>query len=72
MVLCAGYSLWLHNRINFGVLKITYITRFVDLTKMELFTMGTLVTITLILGIYPKPILDTIHISVLNILATLS
>lgn len=72
MVLCAGYSLWLHNRINFGVLKITYIKKFVDLTKMELFSIVILMTITLILGIYPKPVLDTIHVSVLNILATLS
>lgn len=72
MVLCASYSLWLHNRINFGVLKITYINKFIDLTKLELFVMSNLIILTTIIGIYPKPILDTIHISVLSIIAILS
>lgn len=64
MVLCAGYSLWLHNRINFGTLKFKYIKTFTDMTLTETHICGLMCVLSLVLGIYPKPLLDSIHMSV--------
>ena len=63
MVLCAGYSLWLHNRINAGTLKHKYITVFSDVTLSETYLFTIMSLACLLLGFYPKPVLDAIHIS---------
>jgi NADH-quinone oxidoreductase subunit M len=64
MVFCAGYSLWLHNRLNFGTLKFKYIKKFTDLTLTEVYLCLLLCIFCLVLGIFPKPILDSIHMSI--------
>jgi NADH-quinone oxidoreductase subunit M len=64
MVLGGAYSLWLHNRINFGTLKHKHISKFADLTKFELLIMSFMCVLSLILGVYPKPVLDLLHGSV--------
>ena len=69
MVLGAGYSLWLHNRINLGTLKTKHISNFVDLTRLELTVASCMCALCLVLGVYPKPVLDVLHAPVLMILS---
>jgi NADH-quinone oxidoreductase subunit M len=71
MVLCAIYAIWLHNRLNFGVLKTKYINVFKDLTLRELYIFLFFLLLTLFLGIYPKPIIQTIHTSLSFLISTL-
>lgn len=61
MVLCAIYAIWLHNRINFGTLKTKYILSFTDLSLRELHIFLFLSLLCLFLGVYPSPIIETLH-----------
>ena len=63
MVLCAGYSLWLHNRLNAGTLKHKYIYIFTDITSLETYLFIAMSFGCLLIGVYPKPILELLHIS---------
>ena len=67
MVLGGAYSIWLWNRIACGNLKIYFIKSFADINHRELFMFFPLIFLTFFLGIYPEIILDTIHISVKNL-----
>lgn len=53
MVLGAGYSLWLLNRILFGNLKTISISFSRDLTRIEFYTLVPFAFLTLFLGLYP-------------------
>nr|BBH42940.1 NADH dehydrogenase subunit 4 [Marophrys sp. SRT127] len=70
MVLGAAYSIWLWNRIACGNLKIYFIKLFADINTREIYIFLPLVFLTFFLGIYPEVILDTIHVSVKNLIAT--
>jgi NADH-ubiquinone oxidoreductase chain 4 len=71
MVLVAGYSIWLYNRICFGNESI-YLIKAKDLTRREFFILFPLVALTFILGIYPNIILDLIHFSTSSLLYNFS
>ena len=62
MVLGAGYSLWLCNRVCFGPISLG-ITAYSDLTRREFWILLPLVIGILWLGLYPDSILQTIHSS---------
>jgi len=68
MVLGAVYSLWLCNRVVFGPLKINYISFYTDMNRREFATLLPLVLCTLWMGVYPEIFLDTMHVSVSNLL----
>jgi NADH-ubiquinone oxidoreductase chain 4 len=67
MVLVAAYSIWLYNRICFGN-ESMYLIKAKDLTRREFFLLVPLIFLTLLLGIYPNVILDSIHLSVSSLL----
>jgi NADH:ubiquinone oxidoreductase subunit 4 (subunit M) len=58
MVLGAGYSLWLCNRIIFGNVKQHSIMFFKDLDRREFFAFLPFVLLTFIIGLYPDIILN--------------
>ena len=60
-VLGAAYSLWLYNRIAFGTLKHKYFDTFCDLTLFEVLVLSFMCWLSLLLGVYPKPVLDAVH-----------
>lgn len=63
IILGAIYSLYLFRKVFWGPLNPDH--RYLkDLNKNELFTLIPIVVMTLLLGIYPKPITDTINTSV--------
>jgi len=68
MVLGAVYSLWLYNRIFFGLIKTKYINQFEDINKRELFLFIPLIILVFIMGIYPDIFLQSMNISILNLL----
>jgi proton-translocating NADH-quinone oxidoreductase chain M len=67
MVLGGGYSLWLYNRVAFGNLKVQSIQAFSDINRREAWIQLPLVVGTLVMGIYPEVFLDTLHVSVANL-----
>jgi NADH-quinone oxidoreductase subunit M len=66
MVLGAGYSLWLCNRLLFGNIKQYSMNTFKDLNRREFFLLLPFVFSTFILGIYPNLITNFLKASVLN------
>lgn len=67
MVLGACYSIWMYNKINFGSQSL-YLAVTSDINKREFFLLIPLLIITVILGIFPNIVLDSLHASVSNIL----
>lgn len=53
LIFSSIYSLWLLNRILFGNTKIQYIGFFNDLTLREIFILFVLISLVLLLGLYP-------------------
>lgn len=68
IILGAAYSIWLYNRVAFGTIKTKYIKIFTDINRRELFIFTPLVILTLVMGIYPEIFLDTMHVSVANLI----
>lgn len=67
VILCGAYSLWLYNRIIYGTLKINNTLLFRDLSFKEFSILLPLLIFVLFCGIYPKIIIDYIHISTTNL-----
>jgi NADH-quinone oxidoreductase subunit M len=68
MVLGGCYALWLFNRIAYGNLKSQYIKQTLDLNKREFFIFIPLIFYTIIFGLTPDPYLNSIHMSVNNLI----
>jgi len=65
IVFSAAYTIFLYNRIAFGGVLSKHISANIpDLNKREFLLLFILVTFTVVLGIYPAPILDGLHYSV--------
>lgn len=65
IILSAAYTIYMFNRIAFGgSYSKYYLSNIPDLNKRELYTLLTLVIFTVILGVYPSPILNGLHYSV--------
>jgi proton-translocating NADH-quinone oxidoreductase chain M len=71
MILGAAYSIWLLNRISFGVLKTEYFSYFQDISRRELWILSILAFLVIWMGICPNVFLTEMHISVFNLLEQL-
>ncbi|HEX2430691.1 MAG TPA: NADH-quinone oxidoreductase subunit M [Aestuariivirgaceae bacterium] len=54
----AAYALWLYRKVIFGELTKPSLATIKDLDYREIITLGPLVVLTILFGIYPKPVLD--------------
>ena len=68
IILSACYSIWLLNRISFGLLKVEYLKKFQDISRREFFILSPLVLIILWMGLMPTYFLNEIHFSVINLI----
>jgi NADH-quinone oxidoreductase subunit M len=57
VILSAAYALWLYRKVIFGPLKPS-LASIKDLTFREGLTLMPLVALTILFGVYPKPVLD--------------
>jgi NADH-quinone oxidoreductase subunit M len=58
VILSAAYALWLYRKIIFGQLVKPSLATIKDLTFREGLTLFPLVALTILFGIYPKPVLE--------------
>jgi NADH-quinone oxidoreductase subunit M len=58
VILSAGYALWLYRKVVFGALTKPSLASIKDLTFRESLTLFPLVALTILFGVYPKPVLD--------------
>ena len=68
VILSAAYALYLYRRVIFGDLVKPALQTIQDLTMREVAILAPLVVITIIMGIYPKPIFDVTSASVANLI----
>jgi len=64
VVLSAAFTIFMFNRIVFGGYYSPYLNMLSDLNRREFYMLFFLVAFTILLGIYPAPILDGLHYSV--------
>jgi len=67
-ILSAAYALWLYRAAIFGALTKASLATIKDLDYREIVTLGPLVVLTILFGIYPKPVLDLSAASVAQLL----
>ena len=58
VILSACYALWLYRKVVFGELTKPALMGMKDLTAREIVTLAPLLVLTILLGVYPKPVLD--------------
>lgn len=58
VILSAAYALWLYRKVVFGVLDKPSLAGIKDLTLREVAILTPLVVLTILFGVYPKPVLD--------------
>ena len=71
IVLSACYTIFLYNRISYGAYS-PHLKPLTDISRIEFISLITLLIPTLLFGIYPNLILDTLHASVTQLLYTIS
>lgn len=69
IVFSAAYTIFMFNRIAFGgAYSEIFFSSIADLNKREFLILLTLVIFTVVLGIYPAPILDGLNYSVSSLI----
>src|SRR6186997_311855 len=58
VILSAGYALWLYRKVVFGALVKPSLASMKDLTFRECLTLFPMVALTILFGVYPKPVLN--------------
>jgi NADH-quinone oxidoreductase subunit M len=58
VILSACYALWLYRKVVFGTLVKPSLMSIKDLTFRECVTLFPLIALTILFGVYPKPVLD--------------
>ena len=60
--------LWLTKRVIFGVTKNDQIKNLKDVNKSEMIMLGILALLVILFGFYPVPLMETLNISVDNLI----
>ena len=63
-ILSAAYALWLYRKVIFGKLEKASLFNIKDIGWREITILAPLVILTILLGVYPKPVLDISSVSV--------
>ena len=64
IIFSAAYALWLYRRVIFGKLEKPSLVNILDLTPREIAILAPLVALTVLFGVYPKPVMDVTAVSV--------
>src|SRR5947208_3191417 len=68
VILSAAYALWLYRKVIFGALEKPSLAAIKDLGYREILVFAPLVVLTILFGLYPKPVLDLSAASVAQLL----
>jgi len=64
LIIGAAYTLWMIKRVIFGPVKNEKINQLNDMNKLESISLGVLALSILILGVWPKPLIDLMNESI--------
>ncbi len=69
LILGAAYTLWMYKRVYFGAVANDHVAKLKDIGRREFTMLAVLAAFTLLMGLYPKPFTDVMHVSVENLLS---
>jgi NADH-quinone oxidoreductase subunit M len=69
LILGAAYTLWMYKRVVYGEVANAHVAALQDLSRREFWLLGVLAGAVLIMGIWPRPFIDVMHTSVVDLLA---
>ena len=69
LILGAAYTLWMVKRVLFGKIANAHVAELTDVSAREFWILATLVIAVLAMGLYPKPFIDVMHQSVIDLLS---
>jgi len=73
IIFSAAYTIYMYNRIVFGGNYSRYfLVNIIDLTKREFILLLTLTIFTVILGVYPAPLIDGLNYTLSGVLYNIS
>jgi len=68
LILGAAYSLWMVKRVIFGPIANKHVAELTDINGREFAILSVLAIATLVMGLYPAPIAETLQVSVSDLL----
>ncbi|MDH5436825.1 MAG: NADH-quinone oxidoreductase subunit M, partial [Gammaproteobacteria bacterium] len=68
LIIGAAYTLWMVKRVFFGEVANDGVAKLKDLNMREWIVLGTLAFFTLLIGVWPNPLLEVMHATVDNLL----
>ncbi|MEO6749958.1 MAG: NADH-quinone oxidoreductase subunit M, partial [Casimicrobiaceae bacterium] len=69
LILGAAYTLWMYKRVYFGEIANKGVAALKDVSRREFWLLALLAFAVLAMGIWPRPFIDVMHVSVQNLLA---
>jgi NADH-quinone oxidoreductase subunit M len=69
LILGAAYTLWMYKRVIYGAVANARVAALEDLNRREFWLLGALAAEVLLMGVWPKPFVDVMHVSVTDLLA---
>jgi NADH-quinone oxidoreductase subunit M len=69
MILGAAYTLWMYKRVIFGAVANSGVASMPDLNRREFWLLALVALAVLGMGVWPKPFIDVMHVSVADLLA---
>jgi NADH-quinone oxidoreductase subunit M len=69
LILGAAYTLWMVKRVVFGAVANPHVAALTDIGRREFWLLAVVAVAVLAMGIWPKPFVDVMHVSVIDLLA---
>jgi len=69
MILGAAYTLWMYKRVIFGEVGNAHVAALKDLSRREFWLLALVAVAVLGMGVWPRPLIDVMHVSVADLLA---
>ncbi len=69
LVLGAAYTLWMYKRVIFGAVANPKVAALADLSRREFWLLALVALAVLAMGLWPRPFVDVMHVSVSDLLA---
>jgi NADH-quinone oxidoreductase subunit M len=72
LIFGAAYTLWMYKRVIFGPVANAHVGELQDINAREFLVLGVLAVLVLVMGVWPQPFADVLHVSVNELLAHVS
>ena len=72
LIFGAAYTLWMYKRVMFGAVANDHVAELKDINGRECLVLGVLAVLVLVMGVWPEPFAEVLHVSVNELLAHVS